>query len=1210
MFTPILRYELHYWFTKPTTYLYAAILFLLALLGMAGTAGAFDGPAVDGGPVNFVNSPLGIYQMFSYFHKLVLLLLPTIFGVSIYRDHSSGMHSILYTYPFTKRDYLLAKFGSSLLVVLLIVAMIGFGAILGTQWPGVHESKIGPFQPLAYVQVYLVYLIPNIICFGTLVFVVVVWTRNIYASFVVVVLLLIFEAVIGQLLGGLERQRFAALFDPLGNRAAFYYTRYWTLAEQNEQLLPVKGLIIYNRLLWLGVASFLFSWTYRRFSFSQTITNRRRWPFSPKRKPSQFRVVYKQLPLTWKNTEQSRFDFSLRQQLITTWHLSVADFRHIVKSWPFICILLGGLLFVVFALLQMNMPYENRVLPVTWVMLDFPVLFFSLVINLLTFLYAGMLVHRAKAAGMDQLMDVMPVPNWVLFLSKFLTLLKMQVVLLSLLLLGGVAVQTYRGYYHYEIGHYLFELYGIHLIGHLIWACAALLVQTILTNPYPGLFLLLLGWMGIGYLPELGITHYIFRFNESPGFDYSDLNGYGSDLQSYFLYKGYWTLFGIALLLMALLFWKRGLPGSFYERLLIAKRRFRGRTAWAMSLVVFCFLVIGSSIYYYDRTDNQAVFSKKEEREWLDLYQKRYQSFADKAQPRISAIKVKLDVYPASNRFKAKGSYLLVNRSDQRIDTILIRKSFWEKTHYQFDRTARHFLPLRHQAFNGERGEAGEKGEQIIARVANSDSTTKCDVLVLEQGLTPGDSLTLVFEIESPPNTLLSNNSKVLNNGTFLWNNIFPRIGYQRLDDQGALPLPSDSTALTNSYAAHDADWIDFEAIVSTSDDQIAIAPGYLQEEWTEQDRHYFHYKMDSPIKFVFGFNSGRYQVMQDQWKDVGLEIYYHEAHAHNLDRMMNGLKASLAYCSENFGPYQHRQARIIEFPVTEGTYATTFANSFPFSEIRFIADVTEDNIDLPFYISAHEMAHQWWGNQVLPADVAGAKMLTESLAEYVALKVLEQEYGKEKMRQFLKYDLDIYLSGRSRSSEPEQPLMYNQGQHYIAYGKGALAFYALSEHLGEAKLNQVLQDYVEKVRFHGPPYTTSIELVNALKRATPDSLQYLLTDWFEKITFYENQVVHAAAAPLENGRYEVSLKLKAAKNYADAAGQPITPQPKLNDYLDIGIYGKDGRTLLVHKQKVTKNEHSITLLVPGKPWVVHLDPYHKLVERNIGDNRLQITAD
>ena len=192
-------------------------------------------------------------------------------------------------------------------------------------------------------------------------------------------------------------------------------------------------------------------------------------------------------------------------------------------------------------------------------------------------------------------------------------------------------------------------------------------------------------------------------------------------------------------------------------------------------------------------------------------------------------------------------------------------------------------------------------------------------------------------------------------------------------------PQPSDSTALGNTYIAKDADWIDFEATVSTSKDQIAIAPGYLQKEWVEDGRRYFHYKMDSKILNFYAFNSARYEVKKELWKGISLEIYYHKQHSFNLDRMMKGMKASLNYNSENFSPYQFRQARIIEFPRTGGTFAQAFANTMPFSEgIGFIADVddTDDNgVDYPFAVTAHEVAHQWWAHQVIGADVLGCNI-------------------------------------------------------------------------------------------------------------------------------------------------------------------------------------------------------------------------------------------
>src|SRR5690606_36570898 len=164
-----------------------------------------------------------------------------------------------------------------------------------------------------------------------------------------------------------------------------------------------------------------------------------------------------------------------------------------------------------------------------------------------------------------------------------------------------------------------------------------------------------------------------------------------------------------------------------------------------------------------------------------------------------------------------------------------------------------------------------------------------------------------------------------LENGTFFNNSVFPSLAYEdgveivdnrvrekyKLAPRDRMADPRDSSKLGNTYIWKDADWIDFEAIVSTRPVQIAIAPGYLQKEK------------------VNGKN---------------MEIYYHKGHDYNLDRMMASIKKSLGYYESNFSPYQFNQLRIIEFPSTHGTFAQAFANTVPFSEsIGFIAKVDDE---------------------------------------------------------------------------------------------------------------------------------------------------------------------------------------------------------------------------------------------------------------------------
>jgi len=1218
MFSTIFKHELKYWFKQPSFYIYLGIFIVIGIFAAASAAGIFDSLTVSTGSSKIVNSPIAVSGMLNGLTILIFFLFPSIIGVSIYRDYKSEMHTILYSFPFTKTNYLFAKFFSSFVIVNLIVLAIGLSLMIGYRFPGTNQDIIGPFSFMAYLQAYTIYIIPNILLFGAIVFAVVTFTRNIAAGFITVVLFMLVQGIVETLLADPYYRYISALLDPFGGGAANYYTKYWTVAEQNEQLLPIKGIIIYNRLLWLSIATAIFGLVYKHFSFTQNAFSFRF------RKPKSERITKSNFgSITRVVLPKVDFNFSFFQHIKTTWKLSNIDFKYIITSWPFLSIVLVGLMFILITAMVLGELFGTKTLPVTWQILMIPGSSFSLFINITTFLYAGMLVHRGKIDRVDNLIDVTPVPNWALLVSKYIALLKMQLVLLLVILLGGILIQVYNGYYKFEIGHYLFELYGLKFINFAVLALLALFIQTLIRNPYVGLFVLLVIGIGMPFLSKIGIEQSIFKYNLGPGYAYSDMNGYGISTKLYLIYKFYWLLGGLTLLVTASLFWVRGIPHSFKEKLSIAKSRFRGVTLIGFSVLLISFLSLGFRIYYENNILNKRTSANEQENQSVE-WEKKYKKFENAAQPRIISSKVNVNIFPKELNFNANGLYWMVNKTDQSIDSILLNHTGYPST-FTFDKPNR--LVLEDTVFN-------------------------FDIYQLEKALQPGDSLSLTFTVHNKPNTFLRNNSPVSENGTFINNaQIFPSLGYsggELTDDEvrekyglpknKLKPHPSDTTALGNTYIAKDADWIDFEATVSTSEDQIAIAPGYLQKEWVENGRKYFHYKMDSKILNFYAFNSGRYEVVKDKWNDVNLEIYYQKGHEYNLDRFFAGIKASLEYNTTNFSPYQHRQVRIIEFPRTGGGFAQSFPNTIPFSEaIGFIADVdsTEDGgVDYPFAVTVHEVAHQWWAHQVIGADVLGATMLSESLSEYVSLKVLEHEHGASKMRKFLKDALDKYLRARTTEQKRENALMYNDGQAYIRYQKGSLVFYALSDYIGEDSLNIALKRYLEKVKFQEPPYTTSIEMVDYIREVTPDSMKYVIKDMFETITLYKNRIVEVNSTELDNGKYQVDIEFNVSKYRNDEKGKRYFAEDGadsimyksekmrkpvysvlLNDYIDIGIFGEEENAegekqeveIYLKKHNITTINNKITLIVDQKPTEVGVDPYNKLIDTNSEDNRREL---
>jgi len=1068
MFLTILKFEIKNWLKNGVFYVYLSAFFLMALLSMAGASGAFgEGSASS---ENIANSSLSIYGFTNFFNKLLIFLLPAIVGSTIYKDYKSNFHSILHTYPFSKKEYLFAKFTSSFLIVSLIAFSVVLGLILGTKVPTANPLKLLPFDVATYLQTYFICLIPNLLLFGIVVFSIVLLSRNIYAGFISVILFWIFKEVAMRLFG--NEGLISFLTDPFGESIVQSYTRFWRLSEQNTFALPLKPIFFVNRLVWLLVGATIFAATYNWFSFSQTLS-----PFGLKSKKS--KSLYKDNfgSIIKINLIKTRFSFSFFQQIKTSWKLSQIDFIFIIKNGAFISVMIAGIAFISAILLQMNPQTDTKTLPVTWVILGFPVFFFSFLIQILTFLYAGVLVHRAKNARFSDFISAAAVPNWVLLLSKFIALVKMQLLLLSLIIIVGILIQIKSNYYHFEIRHYLFDLFAIHLIGFTIWAFASLFIQSLFSNIYLGLFMLIMGALGISQLPSLGIESFVFRFNGSPNADfflkYSDMNGYGHSLITYFLYKLYWFVFGLFLFCMTLLLWQRERTNSAIERFKIAKKRFTGTLAFMSIAITTGFFCFSFYLSVQENKPENKFLSAKNETRLLSQFQTKYSKYEHFKQPRITSVFVKLDIFPETNSFTAVGKYTLINKTNQRIDTLLIKKGYDEITTLSFDSKA---------------------------ILIEEDSVFEFVIYKLEKGIAPNDSIYLNFTIKNKKNTLLTQKSNILENGTYLKSDIFPRLGYFANTKK---MNPNDSTYLTNHYQSIDADLVNFEAIVSTTPKQIAITSGNLIKQWSENGRKYFHYKMDRPIKFVFGFNSGEFSVLEENYKGVELRVYYHPKHIYNIQQMKEGLKASLDYNALYFGACQHQQVHIIEFSRSEGSYATTAGNCVQISEMRFINDtrnINEGTIDLSFYVAAHELSHQWWGNQVIPADVLGATMITESVAEYITAKVYEKKYGKQSALKFLSIQRNRYLLGRTNETEQEPPLyLVNPEQSYISYGKGAIAFYTLSEFIGENKLNNALKKYLDKVKFQPPPYTTSLEMLDFLKTTTPDSLQYLIIDMFEK---------------------------------------------------------------------------------------------------------------
>ena len=491
----------------------------------------------------------------------------------------------------------------------------------------------------------------------------------------------------------------------------------------------------------------------------------------------------------------------------------------------------------------------------------------------------------------------------------------------------------------------------------------------------------------------------------------------------------------------------------------------------------------------------------------------------------------------------------------------------------------------------------------------------------------PGERRTISFTTERAQRGFRNsgNETRVVPNGTFVNNGEFaPLLGMERiglLQDRAKrrkyglpveqrMPKLGDAASRQFNYLRHDADFVTADITVSTVADQTPIAPGYMVSDVTRDGRRTARFVTESPVMPFFSVQSARYEVSRETYKGIDIAVYYDPRHPWNVERMKTGAKASLDYFQANFSPYQVRQLRFLEFPAYED-FAQAFANTMPWSEnLGFIADYRDTSkIDMVTYIGAHEIGHQWWAHQVIGADQQGSTALSETLAQYSALMVMKRMYGEDQIRKFLKFELDSYLRARGGDPLEELPLYRVEDQGYIHYRKGSLVMYRLQREIGEAAVNRALQRILRIHAFNGAPYPTSIDLISALRAEAPADKQDLITDLFQKITLYDIQTRSVAVKKRTDGRFDVTLTVKARKLYADGKGKET--EAPLDEVLDVGLFtampgdkaftSKDVVTMA--KRPIRSGAQTLTFTVDREPRYAGVDPYNYLIDRNSDDN-------
>ncbi len=1215
MFLPIFLFEIRYRLKRPATWIYFGLFATMAFLVMLAVGGAFPGGSISVGgvgPTVKANAPVVISWLLTVLSWFGVLVASALLGNGVYRDFEHRTASLFFTTPIDKVSYLGGRFAGSFVVALLVFSGLAIGAWLGTITPFTEAGKMGPNHLSSYLWPYLVLIVPNLVMTGGIVFCLATLTRNILSTYLAAVGLLIGYLIAQAILQDLDNELLATALDPFGAAAVYFSTRYWTPAEQNTLLLPLTKFVVVNRAIWGGLGVALLALTFVRFRFSafssEKVSKKVRRAaaetsdVAPKQRGFAVALSRVQLP-----TATYRVGGAAARAAFTS--LVKLEWRAIVRNVYFVAIVAAGVLFLLANADEVGKIYDTTTYPVTGEIVGALTGQFTLFLLIIIIFYSGEAVWRDRDANLNQITDATPVRGWVPLLAKWVAMSGVMALLLLVVMVMGIVFQTVKGYFNYELPVYLTAIFAIEWPRFVLFCALALVVQVVVNNKYLGHFVMVAYYLLNIFRSQLGLNHRLFGFTSWSDPGYSALNGWGHFLEAVRVLQLHWALVAGLMLVLGYLLWVRGTVSSMGERWREAGRRFGPRTRAVTALLTLAVLATGTFVFY--NTNRLNIYRTPQTEEKLTAeYEKLYRKYLRAPQPRITAVNVQTDLYPSQRAVRFRGHYWLLNRSARPIDSLHI---------VGLSETAR----VRELAVGRSR--------QVLF-----DSVHSYRILQLAQALAPGDSVQLRFDLEYRERGFPSQgsgNTSLVQNGTFVNSQLLPTLGYQEggeisdVDDRKRLGLKPkrDEVPLTDSIGqrtqafANDADWLRFETVVTTEPDQIAVAPGYLLKEWTKDGRRYFHYRMDRPIDKFFAFVSARYTTRTSEWRPPGggepvaITVYFHPGHEYNVNGMIRSVKESLTYYGKHFYPYPDRQVRILEFP-NYSSFAQSFVNTIPYSEsIGFIAKVDStdpESVDYPYYVTAHEMAHQWWGHQVMPAAVEGSQALSETMAQYSALMLMKAHVGAHQMQKFLQYELNRYLSGRSFERRGERTIAKVGGsQQHIYYRKGSVVMYGLADYVGEANLNAGLGEYVRAVRIAPPPYPTTPGWVAAIQRHTPDSLHRFVTDGLERIALYDNRLLDATAAKLPDGQWRVTLTVQAGKVYADSLGNEKPAPATAYDALPIALLPERKRgaappePLLLVKRRVRPGKNVLVFTLKQKPAKAGVDPYNVLVDRTLEDN-------
>jgi ABC-2 type transport system permease protein len=1089
----VLSQELRFNVRRPLLWMAVVLVLFFAWVANSGGAGFHSGESWVGGQRAWTTSEFAVAQGVSVVLGLfVPFFLAVGAGMSVIRDENSRVTEILRSTPLLPSEYVWGRFlGVFLGLTLIPIAYLAGLVVVNHVVPSAEWAPFrGPFSLVNYLRPAVILALPPALLIGGTSFALGALTRRgllvflLPTAFFLGCTLFLWPWSPGWLSPG--GNRLLMLLDPAGFRwldqtylAVDRGVRFYNLQPitYDPGFLATRFLFA---LLGLGAVALLPRWVGGRERLEGKRGVELPTPAAPEtvddepRESSPSHVeTFPARGGTW-----TGFGGALRSELRELFH---APGLYLFSA------------LILFAVLGTNATYvgglfDAYILRTAGRMAVEQADVLNLFLCLLLLFYAVETLDRDRSTGLAAISYATPVRTGTLLAAKGLGLLAVVAVILGVALLGDVLLLLGQGTVPLRIGSFVQVWTYLVVSTSLVWIAFLMSVMG-LTRSRWAVYGVGLGV--VAFTVYLGMAHkYTWLTNwwvrgvvEWTDLGFLELNGRGLLLNRLFF-----LALGVLFSVLAVGWFPRRDPDPVGRagRLRPGPLLKRGLV---LSPLLFLSLVPGTILWTGIHRGFQGELVRKAEK---DYWRRNVATWAGVELPSLTEMEVDLTLDPPHRGFTSEGRYLLVNHLDKPVERIPFTSRFgWDPPTW---------------TLQGETSEAEDRAGLWV--------------LHLPEPLLPEDSVWVGFRVSGVlPKGLTRNGDRaeafILPSSVLVGiGGVAPTLGYSRrigVDEDNR----SDPRDYPADYYLERLEPLFGSAIPATSRIRITgpdyltyTSVGNLVSEERRDGRVSTVWETGYPVRFT-NVVAGRWKV----WKGSGTEIYYHPDHGQNIEEIGTVLDAARQWYAEWFAPYPWTVLRVSEVILS----ATGTPSNITLPEADFLPRNRRQTLQM-FFETAHEAAHQWWGNMLTPGAGPGGNTLSEGMANFSALLLFEQVEGEAARREFFERWEAVYF--RARRVDDERPMVQTDGSRetdgLIQNVRGGLVPWMLMRLMGRDAMLAGLREFIARFK-DGPDYPLLEDQIQVLREFAPDTAAFdaFVRQWYFEIVTPEYRLEGVEKLPV-----------------------------------------------------------------------------------------------